>query len=256
MVRKSLSDILGGKTQFGDYEVLGEGGYNPKGRYAVCRCKCGVVKEVGCDKLRSGRSTCCKACAARSDKRITNLKHGMSGSAEYGAWGSLMSRCTNPKDMHYSLYGGRGITVCDSWKAGFEAFFADMGLRPSGRHSIDRIDNEKGYEPGNCRWALPVEQSANRRRTLKVKIGDEEVPTSMLARESGMSPATLAARIKWGWSLHEALSKPVENRKPKHNVHGEMMTASEIEAAYGIVRQTLNRRLRQGKTVLEAIEMG
>jgi hypothetical protein len=75
----------------------------------------------------------------------------------------MKERCTKPNDRFWADYGGRGITVCDEWMDDFERFFADMGPRPSDAHSIDRIDNERGYEPGNCRWALPADQASNRR---------------------------------------------------------------------------------------------
>jgi hypothetical protein len=256
MARKTLHEILKGETRFGEYEVLGEGSPNPKSRMVLCRCSCGVEREVGADKLRSGRSTCCKDCAAKSLKRVTNFRHGMTRTPEYQIWSGLNARCSNPNDMHYGEYGARGITVCDRWRADFSAFFNDMGKRPSSRHSIDRLDNDGPYAPWNCRWALPSQQSANRRRTLKVEVGGIDMPTSHLAHASGMSPATMASRLKRGWTVVEATSREVQNRRPKHLVGGEMLTASEIQARFGVSRQRLNYRLRSGMSVEDAIALG
>jgi hypothetical protein len=83
---------------------------------------------------------------------------------EYRSWQQMMNRCYNPNDSHFSEWGGRGILVCDKWQE-FTNFFADMGKRPSARHSLGRIDNDKGYSPDNCRWETPPQQARNTRQT-------------------------------------------------------------------------------------------
>lgn len=92
------------------------------------------------------------------------VKHGMYRTPTYRSWRAMLSRCENPNATGYGRYGGRGITVCDRWRADFTAFLADMGERPSIDHSIDRIDTDGNYEPSNCRWATRSEQQQNKRR--------------------------------------------------------------------------------------------
>lgn len=258
MARKSLTEMLCGVTQFGDYKVLREGKYSPKGRYAFCECKCGAQKDVEVPRLLSGRSTCCKDCAKTSSKRRTSVTHGLSRSSEYGIYKGMISRCTNAADERYRYYGAKGIGVCERWLESFENFYADMGPRPSANHSIDRVNNTLGYSPENCRWADSVTQQSNRDCTLKVMYKGECVALSILAKEHGLSPATLAARVNaMGWSIEKALSEPVKDKTPPlHNVQGRMLTSSQIESEFGVKRLTFNARIRRGMSVMQAIGLG
>jgi hypothetical protein len=117
------------------------------------------------------------------------LKHGLaradgSRHPDFGLWKRMRQRCTDPNCDDYADYGGRGITVCDRWRDSFEAFLEDMGPRPSKRHSIDRVDGTKGYEPGNCRWALPTTQAQNRRGVVLTPEKAAEIRTRRAAGES------------------------------------------------------------------------
>ena len=121
---------------------------------------------------------------------------------EYKVWGTMVQRCTNPRAKYFENYGGRGISVCPEWmgRGGFARFIEHVGRRPTSKHSIDRIDNARGYEPGNVRWATLVEQSRNTRRNRMVEIDGVSKTLAEWASISGLSAMAIAYRIKIGKS--------------------------------------------------------
>jgi hypothetical protein len=137
-----------------------------KCRRFLIRCDCGGEKIVTRQNLRSGDTQSCGCLFEEHNRRRKWSTHGESQTgrtAEYRAWTSMKSRCINERHSKFQDYGGRGISVCQQWTNSYERFLADMGRKPTPAHSIDRIDNDGNYEPGNCRWATAKQQVDNRR---------------------------------------------------------------------------------------------
>lgn len=136
-------------------------------RKARCTCDCGKSVIVNVDNLRTGNTTSC-GCFSLHMHRAINTRHGQASrngkTKEYRAWKGMVNRATNPNATGAENYSVRGISLCPEWKASFEAFFSHIGPAPTNKHSVDRIDNDGNYEPGNVRWATSSQQNENRRR--------------------------------------------------------------------------------------------
>jgi hypothetical protein len=160
-------DLIG--ERFGKLLVIAEGETRSKWkRYFLCKCDCGKEKEIYMGSLRRGLTTSC-GCLASELFGLRNTKHGMSDSPEYNSWRAMKERCNNPKNSHYHLYGGRGISYPIEWE-NFENFFADMGRRPEGK-TLDRIDVNANYSKENCKWSDISEQNTNTRVRKDNKLG-------------------------------------------------------------------------------------
>lgn len=161
-------------------------------------CDCGKSTNAFLGNVLAGRTRSCGCGRFKT--------HGMSKTAEYKVWESMIKRCTKPTSDNFCRYGGRGIAVCKRWRK-FENFFSDMGRRPSSQFSIERIDNNGNYSPDNCKWATKEEQYRNMRTNHFVDYGGEKMIVADAAKLAGLKYGTVAARLSRGWSVERAFSK-------------------------------------------------
>lgn len=157
---------------------------------------------VRCGERPLASKALCVSCreVSRSRSRDKARRKGTT----YHVWGGMLARCTRPTHTAWHNYGGRGISVCERWRV-YENFVADMGLRPEGR-TLDRIDNDGNYEPGNCRWATQDEQNSNTRVSRRVTAFGRTLTVAQWSRETGIIQVTLLKRLDRGWPPEKALS--------------------------------------------------
>lgn len=212
----ALIDMTG--KRFHDLVVLRRDGTSPGTRSArwVCLCDCGNLTGVDGAALRSGRT---KSCGCRRGEM-----HGESGSRTHNVWRNIIGRCTNKNHADWNNYGGRGITVCDAFRkyTEFKLYLLQtFGRVPKKGESIGRIDNSKGYEPGNLRYATPKEQCRNQRSNRIVSVnGCKMTLAEAVERFSSVSYQALSYRLDRGWDIHVALNAPPWSQ-PKHPVAAE-----------------------------------
>ena len=176
--------------------------------YWVCSCDCGNQTIVEGSALKNGGISSC-GCLQRERISARTTTHGQSKTRLYRIWGAMIARCNSSDLEVYRNYAGRGITVCDRWVNSFEAFRDDVGHPPTNKHTIDRINNDLGYFPGNTRWATPAEQSRNRRGLIIVEYNGQTMCLMDAAHLAGIPYITARTRIvRDGWSHERALSQP------------------------------------------------
>jgi hypothetical protein len=163
----------------------------------LCQCSCGGISEYIATRVRNNRATQCHQCAV-DQAAEKNRTHGMKHTKEYMTWGGMKARCRQETSKDFYRYGGKGIDICDEWANSFEAFFKHMGFAPTKHHSVDRIDNSKGYEPNNVRWATKSEQQRNRNNSIYVSDGKTVFHLVDVAKLLGISRGSAFLRLKRG----------------------------------------------------------
>ncbi len=176
-------------------------------KFWICLCECGNRPKIYKYHLFKGQTQSC-GCLWRD----TMTTHGHTHSPEYSTWRHMIQRCTNPKNGRFHHYGGRGITVCPQWIS-FENFLADMGNKPTPKHSLDRINNDGHYCPENCRWATYGQQNRNHSSNRNITFRGETKCITDWASHVGISRATLYNRIvRASWPIEKALTTPVNKK--------------------------------------------
>jgi len=191
--------------KFGRYTVLAEAGSKNDMRQVLCRCECGTERVVYMKNLRSGNSQSCGCLASETTAR-RNFKHGHAKTPTWQIWVGMLQRCSETATGdNKAAYFDRGIRVCERWQE-FANFLADMGERPTGM-SLDRHPNGEGnYEPGNCRWATPTQQSRNTSRNKLLTFAGETLTCAEWAQRKGWSPDVIKNRLRYGWPVERILT--------------------------------------------------
>lgn len=180
---------------------------NSRPRWLV-QCRCKELRIVGSNSLLSGSSQSC-GCLSRERTQawaVLPRTHGMTNSPEHRVWQGIKTRTTNPKASCYHRYGGRGILMCERWFNDFQAFYEDMGPRPSPKHTIERLDNDGPYSPENCRWATIKEQTRNKSTNVRLTYKGEHLCVAEWAERYGIPRSRLYAAAKSGATSEEELA--------------------------------------------------
>ena len=211
MNKINCGDVFGRLTVTGsEYGIRVSGA---KKKLWICSCECGAIISVETGNLNTGNTRQCYMCAIESRANYRRkhsfsvAKAGTIESKMYYTWLAMKRRCNNKSDKRYSRYGGRGIGVCSRWDNDFCLFLSDFGLPPSMDHQIDRVDNNKGYDELNCRWATRKQQANNKSNNKIILAFGLSMTQQQWADKTGIKRETIAKRLDRGWTKERAVTK-------------------------------------------------
>lgn len=234
MSANNILDLVGLRVNHLSVIEKTDGRYNG-GVLWRCSCVCGRENVlVKANILKAGRI---KSCGCKTNELISKARttHGCSKNPEtiktYQAWRHMRERCEKPKHKSFPDYGGRGISVCERWQD-FSNFYSDMGDLPFGM-TIERIDNNKGYSPENCRWATQKEQANNRRNNRLISLDGITKTLSQWSEFVEISYDTLSLRMARGWTISEAFFTPVKKQKNSRRQMGKRIKSRMVEVKSG-----------------------
>lgn len=214
----------------------------------ACECDCGNATFVSSNCLASGTT---KSCGCLHDELVIarSTKHGMHGTPEYVSWTAMKTRCTNPKSTGYKYWGGKGVEIDHKWVESFQAFYDDMGPKPTPKHTLERNDGNGGYNKNNCRWATKLEQNNNASSNRLIEGLDGKIVTvAQAARDNFINEDTLRNRLNNGMSPKEALIKPVEILYPYDGLN---LNLADWAIKLNLPKRTLYYRIHVYKWPLE-----
>lgn len=199
------SDLTG--RRFGKVIVVSRTAKRNKYNCVIWECLCDCGKRFESTRTEIKRAS---SCTCAFGKHF--IRHGLSGTPEYVIWKGIRARCFNPKHRGYQNYGGRGILMSANWND-FSQFLKDVGLRPSPKHTLDCINNDGNYEPGNCKWATKREQAGNTRRSKLITYNGVTKCVAEWARTTGVLQGTLLVRINSGWTPPKLFTLPCHPKR-------------------------------------------
>ncbi len=207
----TFQDLTG--KRFGRWLVLEHAGHDKHGAHCwFCLCDCGNDRVIQGSQLRTGHSKSC-GCLKNEMTSKRSATHKKCHLSEYSAYVNMHTRCYNTASPVYKNYGARGIYVCERWKRNFVAFYEDMGRKPSPDMTLDRIDNDGPYSRDNCKWRSRKQQNRNTRQNRLITFRGDTRCVAEWLEAYDINRKTLMSRLERGWSVEDALTRPVQHQR-------------------------------------------